>query len=265
MTDPQALSADELKRCCAATYQSDLVALVLGGSYHPGGLDLTRHLARTLRLQPGERVLDIASGPGRTACLLASEFGVDVDGVDLAERSVTKANAAAVEKALHGRVRFHQGDAEELPLPDRSVDAVIIECAFCMFPDKPTAAAEITRVLRPGGRIGLTDVTLDPHRLDAELRTLAGWVACLADAQPTDEYARILNAAGLHVTVQEIHDDALLEMIDQIEARLQALRIMRVPALERVDIDVVLEGVALARRTVEDGIAGYSLVVAEKP
>jgi arsenite methyltransferase len=214
---------------------------------------------------PGERVLDVASGPGTTALCLAAEFGIAVDLVDLAERSDARANATAADRELAAHVRFHHGDAERLPLPDRSVDAVIVECAFCTFADKPTAAAEMSRVLRPRGRVGLTDVTLDTERLDDRLRTLAGWVACLADARPAEQYAAILSQSGLHVTFRESHDAALLDMIDQIEARLLMLRITRLPALEVIDFDAALDGIALARHAVGSGVAGYTLLVAEKP
>ncbi|HEX9530119.1 MAG TPA: hypothetical protein VF954_03205, partial [Acidimicrobiales bacterium] len=84
-----------MKACCAAGYQSDAVALILGESYHPGGTALTRRLAQALGLRPGERIADVASGPGTTALLLAAEFGVDVDGIDLAAASVAAANARA--------------------------------------------------------------------------------------------------------------------------------------------------------------------------
>jgi ubiquinone/menaquinone biosynthesis C-methylase UbiE len=161
-------------------------------------------------------------------------------------------------------VRFHLGDAERIPLPDASVDAVVCECAFCTFPDKTTAASEMARVLKPGGKVGITDVALDPARLDAELRTLAGWVACIADARPVAQYVEMLGAAGLEVTMTEAHDDALAEMVDQIDARLRAFRIAKVPALESVDFDAALERAWLAARAVADGIAGYSLIVARK-
>jgi arsenite methyltransferase len=129
-------------------------------------------------------VLDVASGPGTTAFLLASEFGVEVNGVDLGDLTVAKANGTAASEGIGDRVRFHRGDAERIPLPDASVDAVVCECAFCTFPDKKTAAAEMARVLKPGGRVGITYVALEPTRLDAELQSLAGWVSCLADARP---------------------------------------------------------------------------------
>lgn len=272
VTDPGALAPDgvtsspeEAKACCARSYQSDVVALILGESYHPGGLELTRRLARSLDLQAGQTVLDVASGPGATAFLLAAEFGVAVEGVDLGEQSVAKANARAAEQGLDGRVRFTVGDAERLPLADASVDAVVCECAFCTFPDKPTAAAELARVLRPGGRLGITDVALDPTRLDEELRSMAGWVACLADARPLEEYVALLEAEGLRVTLTEHHDEALARMIDQIDARLVAFRMAKVAALDGIDFDGARAKVAAAARAVEAGIAGYKLLVAEKP
>ncbi|MGH9286212.1 MAG: class I SAM-dependent methyltransferase [Acidimicrobiales bacterium] len=257
--------AEDVKACCVRSYQSDAVALILGDSYHPGGLDLTRRLGQALLLRSGQRVLDVASGPGTTAFLLAAEFGVEVDGVDLGADAVARASARAAERGLAATVRFHVGDAERLPLPDASVDAVVCECAFCTFPDKPTAAAEMARVLKPGGRLGITDVALDRTRLHDELRSLAGWVACLADARPVDEYAALLGAAGLEVTYQEPHDGALAAMIDQIDARLRAFRIAGLPALEGFDYDKAMERVGLAARAVADGIAGYALLVAEKP
>ena len=267
MTDVAAVPAaeDDVKACCARSYQSDVVALILGESYHPGGLELTRRLARSLDLRSGQKVLVVASGPGATAFLLHAEFGVDVEGVDLGDQAVAKANAKAAEHGIESQVRFTVGDAEQLPLVDESVDAVVCECAFCTFPDKPTAARELARVLKPGGRLGITDVALDPTRLDEELQGLAGWVACLADARPLDEYVTLLEAEGLRVTLTEDHDDALATMIDQIDARLVAFRMAKVAALETIDFDQARRRVASAARAVREGIAGYKLLVAEKP
>ena len=254
----------DIKSCCAAAYQQDAVALILGESYHPGGLALTRRLGRALDLRSGDLVLDIASGPGTTAFLLAQEFGVHVVGVDLGEQSVDKANARAAELGVADRVRFEVGDAECLPVDSGSFDAVVCECAFCTFPDKPTAAAEMARVLKPGGRVGITDVALDPHRLDDELRSLAGWVACLADARPVEEYVALLAQAGLTVTHQEAHDEELAAMIELIDARLVAFRMAKVAALDGVDFDQSRQRTALATKAVKDGIAGYVLLTATK-
>lgn len=266
MTSPETpwtADPDHLKACCAAVYEQDLVALLLGESYHPGGLDLTRHLARVLHLRPGQRVLDVAAGPGTTACLLAGEFGVEVDGVDLGSGSVERARAAAADRDLDGHVRFHVGDAEHLPFDDRTFDVVICECAWCTFPDKATAAAEFARVLRPGGLVGITDVTLDPARLDPELASLAGYVACIADARPAAEYTALLEGAGLRVVASEAHHDALTRMIDQIDGRLRAWAILQPPGLTFAP-EAILRYTTAAAAAVADGVAGYHLLVARR-
>ncbi|AEA23513.1 hypothetical protein ATK30_4896 [Amycolatopsis echigonensis] len=256
----------EIKACCAASYGNDAVALVLGESYHPGGPALTRKLAERLRLHSGQRVADIATGPGATARLLAAEYDVTVDGVDLGQSTVERATAATGEAGLAAKVRFHLGDAERIPLPDNAFDAVVCECAFCTFPDKATAAAEFARILRPGGRVGITDVTIAEGGLPEELGTLAAWVACIADARPLAEYAAILERAGLRVVHTETHDAAIARMIDEIDARLRVLRMTASARLAEagVDVEAVLRYVALAREAVADGLIGYALLVAER-
>lgn len=254
----------DVKSCCAAAYSSDLVAMLLGEAYHPGGLALTRRLAGHLALRPGQEVLDVASGPGATARLLATEHRVRVTGVDLSKSNVGSATRQAA--GVDG-IRFQVGDAERLPLPEASVDAVVCECAFCTFPDKPTAAAELARVLRPGGRLGITDVTVEPDRLPGSLTGLAARVACIADARPASAYTTLLGEAGLRVTVTERHDEAMARMIDQIEARLRLLTLTRRDQVTSLGLDPgqASEVLAAAREAVAGGVIGYCLLVAAKP
>jgi hypothetical protein len=260
-------SAEQIKSCCAAAYSSDAVALLLGDSYHPGGATLTRRLATLLELSPGQRVADIASGPGATARLLATEYAVTVEGVDIAAPVVQRAREATAGIGLTSAIRFHVGDSEALPFRDSTFDAVVTECAFCTFPDKVSAATEFTRVLRPGGRLGLADVTIADTELPDELTTVSAWVACIADARPLTHYTGILADAGLHITRTEEHDEALARMIDQIEARLHLARMTFPQALDDagVDADAALGYIDAARCAVADGLVGYALIVAQKP
>lgn len=260
-------SPEEVKSCCAAAYGSDAVALLLGESYHPGGAGLTRRLAAALELRTGQRVLDVASGPGTTARLLASEFGVDVDGVDLSVPAVTRATADTVDAGLADRVRFRVGDAEHMPHPGGRFDAVVCECALCTFPDKHAAAAEFARVLRPGGRVAITDVTVAAGQLPAELGALTGRVACIADARPVGDYRRILTDAGLRVLLTESHDREAARMIEQIQARVTLLTMTAPGRLREVgiDVDAVARFARVAAQAVTDGQIGYTLIVAEKP
>ena len=268
MTRPiPALPAAEAKACCAAAYGSDVVALLLGDSYHPGGLALTRRLADRLALRGGAAVLDVAAGRGTSALMLAGEYSVDVTGIDLSPDNVARAAEASSAAGLSDRVRFEPGDAERLPVGDATFDAVVCECAFCTFPDKPTAAAELARVLRPGGRLGLTDVTVDPDRLPAELAGLGGWIACVADARPLDEYAAVLTAAGLRVTATERHDAAIATMLDQIEARLTLVRMTARERAEAAGLDFARAPAVLAaaRAAIADGVIGYAMIIAQRP
>lgn len=257
----------EVKACCAAGYSSDAVGLLLGSSYHPGGTTLTRRLLDLLGLRHGQRLVDVASGVGTSSLLAAAEFGVLVDGVDLSEANVKLASGAAVATDLADRATYHLGDAEALPLEGGRYDAVICECALCTFPDKASAASEMARMLRPGGRVGISDITADRDRLPAELTGLAAWVACIADARTTEQYEQILAAADLRVLAVEQHTEALTRMINQVAARLELLRLIARPKLEAMGVDFDRTGPVLdaARAAVHGGVLGYVLITAEKP
>jgi len=256
----------EIKACCAAAYGSDVVALLLGDSYHPGGLELTRRLARQLDLPRRAHVLDVAAGRGATARLLAGEFGLRVNGVDLSAGNVALAQGALAAAGLTDRVTFKEADAELLPHRDASFDAVVVECALCIFPDKPTAVSEIARVLRRGGRLGLTDVVADPDRLPPGLSSLAARVACIADALPMRSYESLVESVGLRIARTERHDTSILRMIDQIEARLTLVRLTAPAQVAALGLDLQRMRAALeaARAAVAEGILGYGLLVAHK-
>lgn len=258
---------EEVKSCCAAAYSSDAAAVLLGDSYHPGGSALTRRLADGLGISPGERVLDVASGRGTTALLLADAYAARVDGVDYSAAGTALAQQAARRAGLADLVRFTPGDAERLPYPDGTFDAVVCECALCTFPDKAGAAAEIARVLRAGGRLGLSDVIVDPGQLPAELTGLTARIACTADARPMAEYTRLLSEAGLRISGTERHDRAMLSMIDQIEARLNLVRITAPEQLTAVGVDLGAASAVLgaARAAVAAGTLGYGLITAVVP
>src|SRR5689334_7344242 len=106
-------SAADVKACCAAVYQNDAVRALLGESFHPGGEALTRELGRALTLGPADRLLDVASGKGTSAFVLAEAFGCRVVGLDYGDRNVAEANAAGDPLC-----DFRQGDAERLPFED---------------------------------------------------------------------------------------------------------------------------------------------------
>jgi arsenite methyltransferase len=255
-----------VKQCCARLYESDIVAHLLGGSFHPGGVALTERLGELLGVSAESHVLDAASGRGTSGIAIAQRFGCSVTGVDLSANNVAAANAEAHRLGLADRVRFETGDAEQLPIADASVDAVICECAFCTFPDKRTAAQEFARVLKPGGRVGLSDITRSPGPA-GELSDLMAWVACLADAGPAEAYSANLREAGFGDVAVENHDTALQDMIRSIRARLFAADVLR--GLQKVDLQGIDFAAAnrMARQAlaaVADKRLGYALICGAK-
>lgn len=260
--DGGAVDAQEAKRCCATAYGSDWARLLLGDTYHPGGLALTERLGVVLGLSAGTRVLDVAAGPGASAIYLAQRFGCRMTGIDLSDANVVAAREAAAQAGVGALTRFVAGDAERLPFADADFDAVICECAFCTFPDKATAAGEIARVLRPGGRVGLSDLTRTGS-LPRELEGLLAWIACIADAQPLAEYEVCLRHAGFRIDRAERHDEALREMVRQIRTRLMGVELLA--GLKQLDLPGVDLGQArsLARsvaEAVQAGTLGYALL-----
>jgi SAM-dependent methyltransferase len=262
--DQIAANPDGVKSCCAAVYGLDVVGVFLGDSYHPGGAALTRRLADAMDLRPGQAVLDVASGLGTTAVLLARERAVNVTGVDLGAVQVDQARARAGQHGLDGVIRFEVGDAERLLVDDESFDAVVCECALCTFPDKRTAAGEMARVLRPGGRVGITDIWLEPDRLEPELAGVAGRIACLADAQPITVWRDLFASSGFRVTTVERHDQAVADTIEQIRDRLTALKIVGLPGWEPELLRRALTLAGKVADVVARGDAGYLLMVAER-
>ena len=268
MTEPTSGgAAADVKSCCAVLYASDWARLLLGDSVHPGGLALTTRLGELMGLGPDDRVLDVAAGRGTSALHLARHFGCSVVGVDLAAANVAAANVAAEAAGLADRVHFQVGDAERLPVEDGAFTAALCECAFCTFPDKPTAAAELARVLAPGGRLGLSDLTRRGE-LAPELQGLLAWVACIADARPVDEYVGYLTGAGFEAPTVECHDQALAEMVSGIRQKLLGAQVMAnigKLSLPGVDWEQPSAMARVAAEAVKAGRLGYAAVVAVRP
>ena len=265
-TETNSPGTETLKQCCAKLYESDLAKILLGDFFHPGGLKLTERLGSLLPLIQENRVLDAASGKGATALFLAERFGCQVVGIDYSGQNVADASELASAKGLSSLVRFERGDAESLPFPDKSFDAIICECAFCTFPNKTNAAREFARVLRPGGRVGLSDLTRGPS-LPNELDGLLAWIACIADAQPVDGYAEYLRSAGFELEKVELHDEALTEMVQQIRMRLLSAEVLvglKKLALPNVDFTSAKQMAQNTLSAIQQGQLGYAVLIAVK-
>jgi arsenite methyltransferase len=161
-------------------------------------------------LRPGETVLDLGSGGGIDVILSAKRVGPEgyAYGLDMTDEMLALARRNAAEAGI-GNVTFLKGLIEEIPLPDASVDVVISNCVINLSTDKPSVLREIGRVLRPGGRIGISDVVAE-DRLDPGERAERGsYVGCIAGALSASEYTDGLRAAGFDdVSVEFTHEVA---------------------------------------------------------
>lgn len=267
MTLLETTTSQEIKACCAATYASDWARLLIGESMHPGGVELTERLGEILELSSTSHLLDVASGRGVSALALARRFGCRVTGIDLSSISVEAASRDASDSGVADRVRFEVGDAEALPFEDGDFDAVICECAFCTFPDKGRAAREMARVLRDDGRIGVSDLVCR-RELPPELQTVAGWVACVADARPESEYIEFLKSAGFRTLEFESHDGALADLVQRVRGRLFAATVLAKTGaigLRAIQLDQAVGIARMAESAVRNGGLGYVVLTAVKP
>lgn len=148
-------------------------------------------------MQPGETVLDLGSGAGFDAFLAADKVGNSglVIGVDMTPEMVRKARENAA-KSNTSNVSFRLGEIEHLPVADESVDVVISNCVINLSPDKPAVFKEALRVLKPGGRVAISDVVATAELPEEMLGDLELYSCCVSGASTVDALKAMLEGAG---------------------------------------------------------------------
>ncbi len=157
----------------------------------------------TAHLRPGEVVVDLGSGGGLDVFLAAKRVGPTgrAIGIDMTTAMIERARANA-QAGGYTNVEFYQSTIDQIPLPDASVDCVISNCVLNLAPDKPAVFREIARILKPGGRVAVSDIALKHELPEAVAQSLAAYVGCIAGAIKIDDYKDGLLAAGFeHVEI----------------------------------------------------------------
>lgn len=197
------------------SYYFDLQAS-WGLTKHMGGIDATRELVEACRINKDSYVLDVGCGVGITACYLAEEYGCRVVGIDLSDAMIKRSKQRAKRKKVEDRVEFRTGDAKSLPFKDSIFDAVICESVVAFSKDKQKVIDEYARVTKPGGYVGLNEVTwikTPPKELaeylsralgNAEFLTPGGWKELLEKAELTGTQARIYKTSVLRQWISEV-------------------------------------------------------------
>lgn len=171
-------------------------------------------------LEPGQTVLDLGSGAGLDCFFAAKKVGETgkVIGVDMTPEMLERARSSAKRMSLTN-VEFRQGFIEDLPVESGTVDVIISNCVINLSPDKSKVFNETFRVLKPGGKLAVSDIVTDGELPDVVKKSLSAWAGCVAGAVEAKEYIAMMEAAGFtNISVKPVFfdkqtvDDALGDM-----------------------------------------------------
>lgn len=188
-------------------YEQDALHALTGGALRPGGKALTRELLDFCRFAPGSTVLDIGCGPGHSLEMLARQFNLRPTGIDPSPAMLVKAGQQAP------MAKLLQGTANALPVADASFDGVLCECVLSLSDDMETSLEEMYRVLKPEGRLILTDIYCKQLSLQARLPELK---SCISRALPLETITDSLIRAGFCLTLLRDRTDLLKQLAGQI-------------------------------------------------
>jgi arsenite methyltransferase len=214
--------------CCSAEsslYPADLLATLPEGETNVSyGCGDPITLAS---LQAGQTVLDLGSGAGLDCFFAAKKVGEmgKVIGVDMTPEMIERAQSSAKRLNIHN-VEFRQGYLEELPVESNTVDVIISNCVINLAPDKSKVFEEAIRVLKPGGKLAVSDIVTDGPLPEAIKKSLSAWAGCVAGAVEATDYISMMEAVGFtNISItpvffeKETIDSAINDMGDAIELK----------------------------------------------
>jgi len=189
--------------CCGGTVTSGLGELgysAADAAAIPAGANLGLGCGNPIALAEvklGETVLDLGSGAGVDAFLAAREVGPmgHVIGVDMTPAMIDRARENAT-KGDYSNVEFRLGEIEHLPVPDASVDVIVSNCVVNLSPEKDRVFREAFRVLKPGGRMLVSDLVLEKPLPEETRESIEAYVGCIAGASLKEDYLRLIREAG---------------------------------------------------------------------
>ncbi len=208
-------------------------------------------------------VLDSACGMGASTRFLAKEYDCKVFGVDLSRRLAQKARSVHVD----GGASFLVGDGERLPFRDDTFTAVISECSMCLMPAFKAGLGEAYRTLRPGGKIGITDIAASGE-IPLELEEVLMKLLCISHKISWSEYPDAVVAEGFGRVAVSDESNSLRELLEVIKKRLLLAEILKAVgklSLGREQLDRGKRLVSLARGAVDRGNLRYVMLTGQKP
>ena len=189
-------------------------------------------------LEPGVTVLDLGSGGGIDCFLAARQVGPGghVIGVDMTPDMLERARANARKMGVEN-VEFRLGEIEHLPVSDESVDVVISNCVINLSPDKLQVFREAYRVLRPGGRLAVSDIVTGVELPEEVKENLGAWASCVAGAWMDKDYVAAVEAAGfvdVRIEAKDLDEDVIVEGAKQLDLEIDPAAAQRMVYSARV-------------------------------
>jgi len=258
--------SQSFEAACCTFYEDTLVQMLLGTSFHPGGLDLTKKLGDKLQLKTTDKILDLASGLGTSALCLSETFGCNVVGIDVSAKNVAEAQENARKKKLDDKVTFKVGSVEKIPLEDNTFDYVLSECSFCLFDKKETVGSEIYRLIKPKGKIVITDIAIEKP-LPFDLDHIVFKVACIANAVSMNEYADYFKKSGFTIQSLTRHDEILLQMVEEVKKKLFVLELasgLHKIHLAPENVKEIKTYIQKAKEVIQQGYTTYMILIGRK-
>jgi len=221
-------------------------------------------------LKPGQTVLDLGSGGGIDCFMAAKKVGESghVIGVDMTAEMLEKARANQVKMGFKN-VDFRLGEIEHLPVADNSMDVIISNCVVNLSPDKPQVFREAFRVLKPGGRLALSDIVTDGPLPQVVKDSLSAWAGCVAGALDVKDYIATIEAAGftdIELTPVYFDQQTVDEYVKVIQPEASSTAGHRLVMSDGVKVKVVEldEGVDLGDRPIREAVFSAK-ITAHKP
>jgi SAM-dependent methyltransferase len=209
--------------CCSAFYEQDWVRHLAEDIFHPGGEELTRKTIATMNLHPGANIADLGCGTGTSALILAGEPGLNINAIDISADNIRRAkDRLSTVNRTSGTVWFQQADAHELPFEEAQFDGVLAECTFSLFANQAAVLAEVKRVLKPDGQLGITDMAVGGPLPEDIASVVAPWT-CLVDAVDQQAYADTFTRAGFEIMEFSDESSGLTGLINNLKRKLLML------------------------------------------
>lgn len=243
--------------CCSTFYEQDWVRSLAEDIFHPGGAELTLKTVSAMGLSPVASLIDLGCGTGSSAIKIERLFDFGISAID--------ASAANIERACQrvdpsvSAIRFLQSGVHDMPFDDGKFDGVLAECTFSLFPDQPAVLDEIRRILKPAGKLAITDMATG-GRLPSDIQdVLAPWT-CLKDAVTERDYLDLFQVAGFRVL--EVSDESwgLKQLILQLKRKLLLMgtgSLLGAPSIPGLDPASIKYWLNRAREEVDAGRIRY--------